>query len=71
MENELSFTPVPLTDPWNRVPFVPYVYRGTGKDQMPWARVYQTDLDYATCKKCRHSYKSPHHKNKCRRKQEK
>ena len=53
------------SDAWNHVPFKPYVYRGTGHDQMPGVQAYG-DYDYGTCKKCQRSYKSKHHLEECR-----
>jgi hypothetical protein len=59
--DKASFTAVPVTDPWNRVPFIPYVYRGAGVDSMKVRNVYG-DPDYTRCKRCGRTYKSKYHK---------
>jgi hypothetical protein len=62
--DKVSFTAVPVTDPWNRIPFIPYVYRGTGVDTMKVKNLYGTlpQADYTRCKRCGRNYKSKYHK---------
>jgi hypothetical protein len=47
--------------------FIPYVYRGTGKDAMPELRDYGRLADKRLCRKCGRQYKSRYHKTECRK----
>jgi hypothetical protein len=44
--------------------FVPYVYRGTGRDIMPGV-VPTGSRSTRRCKRCGRQYASKHHKTKC------